>query len=39
MKYSGGYSSLSPFNKIPMPIVGITRFSVQMVTSGGANRF
>jgi len=39
MKYSGGYSSLSPLRTIPAPRAGITMFSVQMATSGVANRF
>jgi len=34
MKYSGGYSSLSPLNSIPAPRAGITTFWVQMATSG-----
>ena len=37
-KYSGGYSSLSPVNKIPAPRAGITTFSVQKATSGVGNR-
>jgi len=36
-KYSGGYSSLSPWNKIPALRAGIRTFSVQMETSGIAN--
>jgi hypothetical protein len=39
MKYSGGYASHSPLNKIPALGAGITTFSVQMATSGVANRF
>jgi len=39
MKYFGGYSSLSPLNKIPALRVGITTFSEQMATSGVGNRF
>jgi len=38
-EYSGGHSSLSPLNKIPTLRAGITTFSVQMATSGVANRF
>jgi len=38
-KYSGSYSSHSPLNKIPALGEGITTFSVQMATSGIANRF
>jgi hypothetical protein len=34
-----GYSSLSLSNSIPVLRAGITMFSVQMVTSGFANRF
>ena len=37
-RYSGGYSTLSPWNKIPALRVGITTFSVQMATCGVANR-
>ena len=39
MKDSGGYSSLSSLNKISALRGGITTFSVQMATSGIANRF
>jgi len=38
-KYSSRYSSHSPLNNIPAPRAGITTFSVQMATSGVANRF
>jgi hypothetical protein len=34
-----GYSSLSLSNSIPAPRAGITMFSVQIATSGFANRF
>jgi len=36
--YSGGYSSHSALNIIPVLGGGITIFSVQMATSGVANR-
>jgi hypothetical protein len=39
MKYSGAYSGNSPLNKIAVLGAGITTFSVQIVTSGVANRF
>jgi hypothetical protein len=39
MKYFGGHSTLSLLNKIPAPRADITMFSVQMATSGVANRF
>ena len=38
-KYSRGYSSHSPLNNIPAPGAVSTTFSVQMATSGVANRF
>jgi len=38
-KYSGGYSSHSPLNKIPALGAGTTTFSVQMASSAVANRF
>jgi hypothetical protein len=38
-KYSNGYSNLSTLNSIPAPPVGMTKFSVQMGTSGIGNRF
>jgi hypothetical protein len=38
-KYSTGYFSISPLNKIPMLRAGITKFAVQMAISGIANRF
>jgi hypothetical protein len=37
-KYSGGYSSLLPLNKIPTQRVGLPTLSVQMRTSGVANQ-
>ena len=39
MRYSSGYSTLSPLNKIPASKAGITMFSPQMATSGVANGF
>jgi len=38
-KYSGGYSWVSHLNNIPVLRESITMFSVQMATSGVANRF
>jgi len=39
MRYSGSNSSHSPLNKIPALGAAIRTFSVQMATSGVANRF
>jgi hypothetical protein len=39
LKYSGGYTSHSTLNKIPVLEAGITTFLVQMAISGVANQF